>query len=398
MLADLRPEETLCCLLCRSVVSEKTVQAAREVIESGVDWEAFLKYAFRHKVFGFAYHHIAAALNDAVPSDIRLQLKASAVANAKKSEAMGKETASLLAFLADAGVKAVPYKGPVLVERIWGDGNLGAYYDLDIMVPLNALEPAQELLAGRGYAPVSRRTPNLPPGELEREAVPLAREHEIGFLLPLDLHTRPVPHWIGRPDRADRLWDDLQTVEFRGLRIRVLPDDWNLALLALHVHKHGYLSLHWAAGFYGFLRACPEVWPRALERANEIGARPEVEFARQVCDFVLDEPIAPINNRKRLVLRMAHQPFGQPPYPRKSLRLQMALRRRLGARFAYLFVPRPIDEGLVRLPSWLRPLHYLVRPIRLLVMYAIAPGASHVWMLLRRGFRLSHTTREKPNS
>jgi len=388
MLADLRPEEQLCCLLCRRNISEQTGQVVGSLMRTGINWGAFLDLTFRHRIYPLVYHHMSQVFAETVPREVLKRLQVHAVTNAKRSEAMANELAGVLDLLASAGIRAVPLKGPVLIERIWGDSRLGVYHDLDILVKPEDARHAVHVLLQRGYR--LRDTHPLVRSEWNQGSNPvvLVRNHELGFRLLIDLHHTLVEHkWIGRAvGRPEHLWEHLESSNFAGAAVWLLPDDWNLVLLALHTLQHWFRLLHWVAEFWGLGRLCPGAWPDALQRAREIDADREVSFLSRVSDMILGETLTTSSGVPRFVARLAQGPF-KPLNSEFALhRFQLAVRSGAREKIAYLlsfpFVPTPSDWTFLPLPSRLRPVHYVLRPIRLIVTYLI-------WLPLGAAWRFS---------
>ena len=384
MLADLTPEERLCCILCRPSLTEPLCESARNLAGAKFNWQFFIDLVFRLRIFGIAHHHVASVLADITPREALRHLRARAAANAKRSEAMAKELTVILDLLGSAGIRAVPLKGPVLIERIWGDSRLGVYHDLDILVKAEEARRAAEVLLQQGYRPGHVGFPDLSEWNERRDPLMLLRDHELGFPLLVDLHhTLAEFEWIGRARHAKHLWDHLQSSSFAGTRIWLLPDDWRIALLALHTLQHRFQCLHWVAELYGLTQLCPQVWPEALRRAKEIGARRELVFTRRICDMILGE--TPTNGRgaPSFVTRMAERPFRPPQLRFEPYRLQLAIRQGMVEKVAYLltvpFRPTPSDVALVRLPSWLKPAYCILRPIRLVVMHLLFRPFVVIW-------------------
>ena len=69
----------------------------------------------------------------------------------------------ILGFLDSHGIPAVPYKGPALAVRLYGDLSLRGFSDLDIVIWERDALRARHLLIDRGYAPWWAET-----GELKR--------------------------------------------------------------------------------------------------------------------------------------------------------------------------------------------------------------------------------------
>jgi len=392
VLAELPPEEQLCCIVCRPILSERLRELARGLVQAGVNWDRFVKLASRHRIVSLAYHHAFDMFSGVVPRDTFKRLRAHAAAYAKKAEAMARELTAVHGLLAGAGIRAVPLKGPVLISRIWGESRWGVYHDLDFLVKPEDARLAVDVLLQRGYRLRNDAVPALSQRNPRREHLELVRDHELGFPLIIDLHHPLMEReWIGRAGNMKDLWERLQTSDFAGSAFWQLPDDWNLALLSLHTLQHRFKSLYWTAELHGLSQICASAWPEALRRAQDIGAYREVILTRRVCDMILGEGQATCRGVPRITAQLAESPF-KPLESRPSLhRLQLAIRQGPWEKIAYVlsvfFVPTQGDFAAFPLPSWLKPAYYLIRPIRLIVTYLISFPVAASWRFARGRLR-----------
>src|SRR5665648_405861 len=75
----------------------------------------------------------------------------SALIPASASAAVSRITIRLTAALADAGIRALPLKGPLLGERIHGELGARVSADIDLLVAGEDLVAAIEVLSTLGY-------------------------------------------------------------------------------------------------------------------------------------------------------------------------------------------------------------------------------------------------------
>ncbi|GAG91885.1 unnamed protein product, partial [marine sediment metagenome] len=80
------------------------------------------------------YQSLKKTCPEAVPDDTLEQLRAYFLTNAKRNLFLTGKLLRLLELLKDNGILAVPFKGPVLAESVYGDLSLRQFADLDILV------------------------------------------------------------------------------------------------------------------------------------------------------------------------------------------------------------------------------------------------------------------------
>jgi hypothetical protein len=399
MLPQLPPELLLACLLYRPVLSDQLCETARNLIRRGLDWNRFLDSVIPHRMFPLVSNHASQALADVTPPRVRSTLRSYAVVNGARADAMANELVAVLTWLEDAGIRAVPLKGPVLIERIWGDCRLMVSHDLDILVRPDDARRAAAILAQHGYRLNDGYLRGFPLWKLGSHSLPLVRSHELYFPIRLDLETTLEHDWFKRSALANGFWERLQRRNFRGTSVWLLPDDWIVVLVALHALRHLFQSLHWAGEVYGLMRFCPALRSKASTLAAAMGVREEVQLAQEVCEAILGETMAAPEAMDPLVWRLAYVPFYPPRSRLAEHRLQLAIRRKTRMKIAYilsgLFRPGPGDAALVALPRRWSPTYYLIRPIRLAMKYLVASPISAAWTLASGPFRTRNGFRSK---
>jgi Uncharacterised nucleotidyltransferase len=216
-----------------------------------------------------------------------------------------------IAMLADAGVRSVALKGPLLGEAIYSDPGRRPSSDIDLLVSPEQLQAAVEVMRGLGYG--------APADHVYDSGLPLLHfmlVHERGELPPVELHWRV--HWYERSFASDRL---LPPAVDPLSGWRPAPAD-ELAALLLFYARDGFVGLRLASDLgawwdvYGaelppraldeLLRAYPafsRVIPAAVEVAERLVGLPA---ARIIGDMPRRGP------RGRMAVRLAN------PNPRSS--------------------------------------------------------------------------------
>jgi hypothetical protein len=141
-----------------------------------------------------------------------------------------------IAMLADAGVRSVALKGPLLGEAIYGDLGRRPSSDIDLLVSPEQLQTAVGVMRGLGYG--------APTDHVYDRGLPLlhfALVHDRGELPPVELHWRV--HWYERSFAVERLLPP--TVDLLG-RWHPAPAD-ELAALLLFYARDGFAGLRLAS-------------------------------------------------------------------------------------------------------------------------------------------------------
>ena len=150
-----------------------------------------------------------------------------------RGETALREGLRLWQALEDAGVPALPMRGPFAGHRWYGDAGRRWFTDVDVLVPRPLLDRARAVSADLGY---TRRQPR----------VPYAFYRAVHLHYPLQLRARSLLldlHWaVDHPFAAQRidfpsLFATSSVVDIRGLRWRVASPAREALLQVAHLHK-----------------------------------------------------------------------------------------------------------------------------------------------------------------
>lgn len=230
---------------------------------------------------------------------------------------------AVLASLAQAGVPALPLKGPVLAEALYDPPEERPFTDLDLLVRRADVPAALGVLAALGYR-------HLPGGR------PL--EHEVGHAagavfvreddpvsVPIDLHWELVaPAGVVRrfPVPIEEVWArSVPAPEWGPLARRLSPEDL-LLYLALHLALHHPLGGgRWRQDILQLLHRFGAVldWAAVGERAERWGVRAAVAFALARVGtgsggrgtWPVPPELRPGRLRAALIERLARRPAGE---------------------------------------------------------------------------------------
>ena len=127
----------------------------RPAAPGGLDWDRLLSYAARQRLMPALCWGLGGS--DGVPMNVGERLRRAFQETARRNLLLAGELLELLELFAGRGVRAIPFKGPVLAAALYGDLARREFFDLDLLIRLEDLGAAQEVLESRGY----RLTSNL---------------------------------------------------------------------------------------------------------------------------------------------------------------------------------------------------------------------------------------------
>ena len=385
-------------LACSRPHAEESSNAIRDELDAGaIDWTELIELALRHGVtpalaraFAEAREHVA------VPTDVAAALHHYCDATRARHTSLAVELRAILAALAEQGIVALPFKGPLLAELLYGDLGQRAPGDLDFLVRLRDVTPTCELLASRGYRDAHRSPVVMTPTQ---HGMYRRYQCEYQFLRDSD-GAVAEPHWAF----AQRMWAMNLDYEgqfararrgtFAGAPVLMHAAEDLLLLLCVHGAKHEWERLVWIRDVAALLERGADLGldlDVALARAREQGCARLMLVGLEVAHRLLGARLSPGLHQAigddRAVAVLAEEVtvrlFIRDRPKRTNRRItRFAFRIHEGAasRARYvaraLLLPRREHIEMVALPAWLVWLYY---PLRWGHDYVVLP----IWNLAR---------------
>jgi hypothetical protein len=371
-------EERLVLLLARGRLTEPEQIRARALLSPAPDWTRCLRLARQHEVVPLVHRNLERLGFPGVPAEAREALETGRRAVAARNALLARELAHVMCILTDAGVPAIPMKGVLLAETLYGDPSLRDCSDMDVLVPRARARETLHLLRVQGYAPEFSEQffeALLLRGHIEYT---LARR-ERGFEYVLDLHWGVG--WSAPDDRraAAALWAESRPVTRLGVRMQAMSPDWELLTLAVHAARHGWRPLKWLVDVHDYCQSRPVDWRNLRGTAEQFGWRSALEQTLGACQMLLGTPTPPglaAVRPARWAAALERQARREVPEALLPLRVIGSHPERVRYLLRQLLVPTLAERRLVRLPSGLGLLYYPLRPVRL--------AGKWGWQLLRR--------------
>jgi hypothetical protein len=370
----------------------------RVLLQQGIDWTYLLRIASLHRLLPLLYWHLHRTSPDAVPQPVLDQLRRRFHGIGQRNLLLARELLRLLSAFTAHGIRAIPFKGPLLAATAYDNLALRQFRDLDILVQRPDILRAKDVLTSLGYQPMN------PLAQAQGESYLQSRDYIFvrdDADIRVDLQWQITGTALAFPLDLEELQERLEPVSLAGIRVFHLPVEDLLLILAVHGCKHRWERLKWICDVAEVLRRQPEAnWGQLLDRARRVGATRMLALGLFLVNDLLGAPLPEAVRRSidadKAVKALARQVYERlfrevddPPSPYDQAAFSLGLRERFGARMRYCLgyvgrflrialTPNAWDRTLVPLPSSLSPLYYLLRPIRLMRMYAF-----HPWKLKR---------------
>lgn len=377
-------EEKLILGCSRINLTENDIQRIRQYAHGVSNWKTVLQLAEVHGVLSIVYRSLKKAAPDLLPEDTLERLKSLHRDNAAKNLSGAATLLNILDVFKKNSILAVPFKGPLAAEQIYGDVGLRTFCDLDIFIKKTDAIKAKKLLMGIGYLPDI----DLPP---EKETRYLEFENSFSFYHPsgaisVDLHWEMTGRYLLKPLYLVPIENELEPFNFMGQEIKVIPYDLILVYLCTHGTSHCWERFEWLCGFSEMLKQRPNKLSSVLNLAKAMGCRRMFWLGLHLGHELLDVEIPPnllneiskdhgiINAAtkiKQIMLRKKAAASGDAEWRFSSLHISLRDSYRDRLKYAlYLYTAPTIKEwSKLSLPSCMTPLYRCIRPLRLGTAY-----------------------------
>ncbi|MDX9767665.1 MAG: nucleotidyltransferase family protein [Ectothiorhodospiraceae bacterium] len=368
--------EILCLLGRRRLSDADAARLADAFASPAFDGDALLTEAERHGLMPLTYRHLIAEGDFDLPPALRERLMQTFRAHAISRFAYARRLRELLALLSDAGIPALPYKGPALAIQVYGHYAARQYGDIDILV-----RPEQAVDALRALLDAGLRQGRPLPPQWDRHLRRLRHSYEVRDPqtgVTVDLHWALADRYQDWDLTPEWLMQDGVTVNLLGAPVRAMNPERQLLALTVHGTRHLWERLAWLAEVAELIRANPDLdWDLVFAQARHIGfaraLRVSLLLMRALFEVSPPEPRMSAVMRDRVAQRLADELLAQlrseqgvatalPDKFRFGWRVREGLIARL--RFAWSVASQP-SENDMRHRHGSPFVAWLARPLRL---------------------------------
>ena len=380
------PREIEILLSCaRPQITRERADTIRKVLQDGVDWEYMFRIAGRHGLLPLLFDRLNTICPESVPEAQLNRLKTYFRANLARNLFLTGQLLKLLNFFEDHGIPAVPFRGPVLASLVYGNLSLREFSDLDILIHREDFMKVRSLLLLDGYV----SSPRLSAAQDEALIRSLYDYHFIHTKtgVNIDIHWGFLPKEFASPIDTDHLWSSSQVVSLSGREIPTLSQEDLFLILCIHGYKHSWGYLRLICDFSGLIQVHQEMdWEWVTEEAHRFGTDRMLFLGLYLAKTYLDTNLPDVLWQKvqsdTKAMSLARQVTGNlfqdgnnslGIVERSLFYIKSTSDWRDVIRYCFNFaiLPTPGDYEILKLPSSLFFLYYLIRPFRLLGKYSL---------------------------
>lgn len=358
-----------------------------------IDWEHLVNTAQRNRVLPLVYRSLQQVSPDQVPGPVMQRIREGYLAIAARSLLLSTELLDVLKLFKDSDILAVPLKGPVLAESLYGDLTLRSFDDLDILVhPCDAFR-ARNLLLLRGYKSNIELTEDQFGTYLKTE---YSMELTLNGRVIIDFHWDATGRYLSRPFGMQLFEDRLEKATLDGKEVYQPPVEYLLFYQCLHGSKNCWTYLESVCTLAEIIRSRSDIDWRVVQRlSREMRCEVMLHLGLGLAYALLDAaPPAAVLERARasprtlsLTAEICKNLFCEDKGTAKRPScsdfsfFHMKVRDRVSERIRYgvslVFRPSRQEWRLFRLPGAFVFLYYPLRVMRLLWGFGIAMVRNH---------------------
>jgi hypothetical protein len=206
-----------------------------------IDWSRFLKLARHHRVYPVLYRKLQTIDATGIPLHVIQNLRNDYQTNTFQMLQLSAEMENICKMFSKSNIRSLILKGPVLAADLYGDISLRTSGDLDILVSMDDLDHAEELLRRCGYLKDDYIQTILNDWKW--------RHHHVTFFHPhngtkLEIHWRLGPGPRKEPGFHE-LWKRKRISTITSNPIYYLGREDLFLFLVSHGARHGWSRLRW---------------------------------------------------------------------------------------------------------------------------------------------------------
>lgn len=382
-------EHRLILLSARTHCDSLAARKLRATATAQLDWERICHIADEHGVRSLVFHTLKKQVKDLVPPHALEQLRSATHQYVFHSLFLVRHLGELVQLFEEHEIPVLAFKGPITASESYGDLARRGFGDLDLLIHPHHVQAATELLERQGFQavhPLPDRldgTYALPFQDPQGNANGYSRSVD-GHTLHVDLHWDMTARYFSFPVEVDGLFARQRRIAINGTEVPTFSPEDTLLILCAHGSKHQWTQLRYVCDVSECIRSHPDLdWSEVLSRAEETDSVHILRLGLDLADSLLNAPVPePVleqltTRRAETLYNLAQRKLTANNPSRASklvitwlyhLLLMGRLRDGLRAclfRTTLSLRPTEEDKRFISLPSYLYPLYYLIRPLRI---------------------------------
>ncbi|MED3711643.1 nucleotidyltransferase family protein [Peribacillus frigoritolerans] len=205
-----------------------------------IDWDIFLDLVCHHRVYSLISSKFKSLDEGVIPLQVINSLRNLHKENTLRMLHLTGEMEQISKLFLENNIPILLLKGPVIAADLYGDISLRTSRDLDILIPIDNLKKADQLLLKYGF-------------EREEETGLMNewkyREHHFAYFHPqkniiLEIHWR-MQRLPSKEPRFKELWERKRISKLTTYPVYYLGEEDLFLYLISHGARHGWFRLRW---------------------------------------------------------------------------------------------------------------------------------------------------------
>lgn len=218
-----------------------------------MDWNQFLQFVNHHRVYPLIYAKLSKLNEQRIPDYVMQEIRANYSRNTFKMLYLSSELDKIGKLFDSQNIRSLMLKGPVLAEALYGQFSLRTSKDLDVLLAIEDLEKAENILKELGYQTTSHSFPRILNDWKWKS-------HHISYFhaereIQIELHWRLNPE-TGMEPSFEELWDrrNVGSLTNKHNPVYYLGTEDLFLYLISHGARHGWFRLRWLTDIDRMLR------------------------------------------------------------------------------------------------------------------------------------------------
>ena len=234
--ARLSPEVRAVLAAAQAVIDPRRGPAFAAAVAVCPSAEHLAHVAVEHHMLGHVERLVRTQAQGAVPQEFAQRLAVLQLHTGASGLLQAGRLLDFVDLLAEQGITAMPVKGPVWSQYLYGDATLRSWGDLDLIVPLRQVEAARDVLLAAGLEDDNRFNPRLiHRGRRAEGAIHLT---SVDKSLHVDLHWQFGVGMGAEVLTAERLLEHSVSYDLLGRSVRGPCAEDLLLTTCLHGSRH----------------------------------------------------------------------------------------------------------------------------------------------------------------
>ena len=388
---QLKPEIELLLATSRTEITPPIRSKIESLVKQKLDWQHLLALASRHKLVPLIYHNLSSICKDSVPEEILSQMRAVYIYRTQMNMFITAELIKIYRLFQENKIVAIPFKGMTLAMSAYKNLSFRESCDIDILISKQDFPLATELLSGLGYEMHGYIAEVKDNPEVRYGSFLQSENNQKGYdfynptnKIAIDLQWSVTEKAKARYFNLnfEQLKQNTGEVSLADNKLPQFEAEIMLLYLCFHGSKHCWQSLKWVCDLSEFIGSHPNLnWPQLEQRAQELnlttmfhlGLLLAHNFYQSSIPESLLTKIKQNSQAKSLFEHVLKLIFTREFTQWEDYQFILSLTDSWQGKFWFLssllFTPTMKEWEIVKLPSFLFPLYYLIRPCLLIKQY-----------------------------